>query len=88
MHEERRKEKRQHKIIPIRYRMQEDPIFTVSDVVDFTDDGFCMMMPIELGVGKEFQFETFDGQSSTRGKARVIWMGNGHLKAGCTYTKN
>ncbi len=88
MNTERRKEKRTFRVIPIRYKKKYEDLFTVGDVVDFTDTGFCMVMPVGLGLDEEFEFEVFDGGSSMKGTARVVWMEPGQVRAGCVYGIN
>ena len=83
---ERRKEKRTLRINPIRYKKKGDVGYNVGEVVNLTDEGFCMIMPVGLSMDNEFEFEAFDGGKSIKGLARVVWMGRGNTQAGCKYT--
>ena len=87
MNAERRREERTFRIIPIRYRKSGESTFNVGDVIDITGRGFCMIMPIDLDLDEQFEFEAFDGGTSIKGEARVVWIDRGHMKAGCRYTK-
>jgi hypothetical protein len=49
---ERRTQKRTFRIIPIRYKKKEEPLFTVGDIINLTDNGFCLLMPIHLEVNR------------------------------------
>lgn len=82
---ERRSERRDLRFITVRYKQKGDIAFTVSEAVDFTEKGFCLMMPLDLDVDREFEFEAFDGGSSVKGHARVVWVDRGRIKAGCSY---
>ena len=70
----------------IRYKKKHESVYTVGDVTDMTDHGFCLLMPIDLELDQEFQFEAFNGGSSIKGDARVLWMDHGRVRAGCFYT--
>ncbi len=86
MNAERRREERTFRIIPIRYRKDGESTFTVGDVIDLTGSGFCMIMPVDLDMDQQFEFEAFDGGTSIKGEAQVVWINEGHVKAGCRYT--
>ena len=88
MNTERRKEKRNFRIIPIRYKKRNEDLFTVGDIVDFTDTGFCLVMPVGLDVDEEFEFEIFDGGARMKGNAHVVWMDPGQVRAGCEFGAN
>lgn len=85
---DRRRQERFFRIFPIRYKQKDESIYTVGEIIDLTDTGFCLIMPIDLEVKKEFEFEAFKGVSSIKGSARVEWMDRGGMKAGCSYTSN
>jgi hypothetical protein len=85
---ERRTQKRTFQIIPVRYKKKEESIFTVGDIINLTNNGFCLLMPVHLELEEGFQFEAFDGGNSIQGEARVIWMDRGHVRAGCMYNVN
>ena len=85
---ERRKEIRSFKIIPVRYKKREDSLFTVGDIINLTDNGFCLLMPVHLDLEQGFEFEAFDGGKVIKGRAQVVWMDQGHVRAGCIYSMN
>lgn len=82
---ERRTEKRNFRIIPVRYKKKEESLFTVGDIINLTNTGFCLLMPIHLELEEGFQFEAFDGGNTIKGDARVVWMDQGQVRAGCAY---
>ncbi len=82
---DRRKQKRQYDTITIRYRKDEDILYTVGDVINLTNRGFCLLLPIDLETNEDFQFEVFTGGNSIKGTAHVVWMDEGHVRAGCSY---
>jgi hypothetical protein len=88
MTNERRTQKRTFRIIPVRYKKREESLFTVGDIINLTDNGFCLLMPIHLEVEQGFEFEAFDGGNVIKGRAQVIWMDQGHVRAGCIYGMN
>jgi hypothetical protein len=83
---ERRRHERSFGILPIRYKEKDEWIYMVGEIIDLTDNGFCIIMPVDLEVNKEFEFEVFKGGKSIKGSAQVEWMDKGHMKAGCSYT--
>jgi hypothetical protein len=82
---ERRNQTRAFRILPIRYKQKGESTYMVGEVIDLTKNGFCLIMPVDLEIQKEFEFEAFEGNACIRGLARVEWMERGNMKAGCSY---